>query len=70
MGVDVSRYLGESRCDLSDYYCPYDWSRHIEPPYSNLDHYIDCKLFNGLDDFKVALYVCPNHRDNEIHSLS
>ncbi len=19
-------------CDLSEYYCPYDWSRHIEPP--------------------------------------
>ncbi len=27
-----------------------------------------CKLFNGLDDFKVALNVCPNHRDNDIHS--
>ena len=26
------------------------------------------KLFNGLDDFKVALYVCPNHIDNDIHS--
>ncbi len=26
------------------------------------------KLINGLDDFKVALYVCPNHRDNDIHS--
>ncbi len=25
-------------------------------------------LLNGLDDFKVALYVCPNHRDNDIHS--
>ena len=21
----------------------------------------------GLDDFKVALYVCPNHRDDGIH---
>ncbi len=27
-----------------------------------------CKLFNGLDDFKVAVYVCPNHTDNDIHS--
>ncbi len=34
-------------CDLSEYYCPYDWSR---------------------DDFKVALCVCPNHIDNDIHS--
>ncbi len=21
-----------SSCDLSEYYCPYDWSRYIEPP--------------------------------------
>ena len=27
-----------------------------------------CKLFNGLDDFKVALYVWPNHMDDDIHS--
>ncbi len=27
-----------------------------------------CKLFNGLEDFKMALYVCPNHMDDDIHS--
>ncbi len=27
-----------------------------------------CKLFNGLDDLKVVLYVCPNHTDDDIHS--
>ncbi len=27
-----------------------------------------CKLFNGLDDFKVACYVFPNHTDHAIHS--
>ena len=26
------------------------------------------KLSNGVDDFKVALYVCPTHIDNDIHS--
>ncbi len=25
-------------------------------------------LFNGLDDLKVALYVCPDHMDDDIHS--
>ncbi len=24
--------------------------------------------FNGLDDLKVALYVFPNHMDDDIHS--
>ena len=27
-----------------------------------------CKLSNGLDDLKVALYVCPIHIDDGIHS--
>ena len=27
-----------------------------------------CKLFNGLDDFKVALFVCRNHTYDDIHS--
>ena len=27
-----------------------------------------CKLSNGLDDFKEALYICPNHIDIDIHS--
>ncbi len=27
-----------------------------------------CKLFNGLDDFEVTLYVCPNHTDDDLHS--
>ncbi len=25
------------------------------------------KLFNGLDEFKVACYVFPNHIDHVIH---
>ncbi len=29
---------------------------------------MSCKLFNGPDDFKVALYVCPSHTDADIHS--
>ena len=24
-------------------------------------------LSNGLDDFKMALYICPNHKDIGIH---
>ncbi len=27
-----------------------------------------CKLLNGLDEFKVARYVFPNHSDHAIHS--
>ena len=27
-----------------------------------------CKLFNSLDDLKVAHYVCPNHTDDDIYS--
>ena len=26
------------------------------------------KVSNGLDDFKVALYICPNHIDDGIYS--
>ncbi len=26
-----------------------------------------CKLFNGLNDFKVARYVLPNYTDHAIH---
>ncbi len=29
--------------------------------------YICVKLSNGLDDFKVALYISPNHADIGIH---
>ena len=27
-----------------------------------------CRVFNGLDDLKVAVYVCPNHTDHDIYS--
>ncbi len=29
---------------------------------------IKCKLFNSLDDLKVAHYVCPNHTNDDIYS--
>ena len=53
-----------------------DWSNHYRGKVQQLFEYSklflqlerSCKLFNGLDDFKVALYVCPNHMDDDIHS--
>ncbi len=38
--------------ELSEWHGLYGLGRHNEPP----------------DDFKVALYVCPNHTDDDIHS--
>ncbi len=26
------------------------------------------KVSNGLDDFKVTLYICPNYMNDDIHS--
>ena len=38
--------------------------------YSKLFFHLErsCKLFNGLNDFKVTPYVCQNHTDDDIHS--
>ena len=53
-----------------------DWSNHSRGKVLQLFEYSklflqlerSCKLFNGLDDFKVALYVWQNHMDDDIHS--
>ncbi len=34
----------------------------------NVGTYSKWKLSNGLDGLKAALYACPNHTDDEIHS--
>ncbi len=32
------------------------------------DFYCVWKVSNGLDDLKAAIYACPNHIDDDIHS--
>ncbi len=54
--------------DRSKCHHPYGLGRHIEQglKYSELQKW--WQLSNGLDDFKMALCVCPNRMDNGIHS--
>ncbi len=33
-----------------------------------MKEHIAVEVSNGLGDFKVALYVCSNHMDDDIHS--
>ncbi len=42
------------------------WSFRVFPGCQ--DSYDLSEFHNGLDDFKVALYVCSNHTDSSIHS--
>ncbi len=33
-----------------------------------MKEHIPIEVSNGLDDFKVALYVCPSNLNDDIHS--